>query len=403
MNILYVVHQFFPHHYTGTERLTFQLAKQVQRMGHLVSILTCEPSNINDEGYVPLESHIKKKIYFIDSIPIISFQNREDGINFDIFHPKIEKYLDEIIRDYDLVHFVHPMRNGSVLKICKARRIPTVLTLTDNWLLCPQGLITIDYELCDGPEEGKKCMDTCHHGKNVLERYKDAKSFLENVDAVFTGTEFVRQTFQENNWKREIEINKFSVDYSYIEENKEPNELVFAFMGTIAWHKGLHILIDAFKKVRGQKVKLKIYGEGDEKSDYVKSLYKLSKDDNRIEFCGRFMYKDLAKIMKNISVIIIPSVYKEIYPLVMETGFAFKKPVIASNIGGIPESVKDNINGFLFEVGNVDQLSDILNRISDDPELIKKLKQNIKQPPHIEEEALTYTRIYEELAKIYYS
>jgi len=177
----------------------------------------------------------------------------------------------------------------------------------------------------------------------------------------------------------------------------------FAFIGTIAWHKGLHILIDAFKKVKEKKVKLKIYGEGDQTSDYIKSIYKLSKDDNRIEFCGRFMYEDLAKIMKNISVIIIPSVYKEIFPLVMETGFAFKKPVIASNIGGIPESVKDNINGFLFEVGNVDQLSDILNRISDDPELIKKLKQNIKQPPYIEEEALTYTRIYEELTKIYYS
>ena len=114
------------------------------------------------------------------------------------------------------------------------------------------------------------------------------------------------------------------------------------------------------------------------------------------------MYEDLAKIMKNISVIIIPSVYKEIYPLVMETGLAFKKPVIASNIGGIPESVKDNINGLLFEVGNVDQLSDILNRIIGDPELIKKLKQNIKRPPYIEEEALNYTRVYEELAKVYY-
>jgi len=403
MNILYVVHQFFPHHYTGTERLTIQLAKQIQRMGHLVTILTCEPFNLQEEGYVTLESQIKKKIYFIENMLVISFQNDEDGVHFDIFPPKIEKYLGEIIKDYDLVHFTHPMRNGSVLKTCKALKIPTVLTLTDNWLLCPQGLITKDFQLCDGPEEGKKCMEICYHDKSVIQRYNDAKDFFENVDVVFTGTEFVRKTFRENNWMRKIELNTFSVDYSYVEDKGDPNDMVFAFIGTIAWHKGLHVLIEAFKKVKHKNIKLLIYGSGDEKSDYVESLYNSANGDSRIEFCGTFRYEDLPEIMKKISVIVIPSVYKEIYPLVMQTAFAYKKPLIASNIGGITESVKDKINGYLFEVGNVDELSDILSMVSNNPKLISKLKENIERPSYIEEEALVYSRVYEELAKVYQS
>ena len=46
MKILYILHQFFPLHHTGTERLTLDIAKQIQRMGNYVSVLTYEPSSI---------------------------------------------------------------------------------------------------------------------------------------------------------------------------------------------------------------------------------------------------------------------------------------------------------------------------------------------------------------------
>lgn len=401
MNILFVVHQFFPHHYTGTERLTLQLARQIRRMGHSVYVLTCEPNQIDYDGYEQLEEGIRKKIYFIDTIPVFSFQNNDDRLSFDIFPPKIEKHLIDIIKRFDVVHFTHPMRNGIVLKICTSLGIPTVLTLTDNWLLCPRGLFTSDYELCDGPEEGKKCMKDCQMGTEVLKRYKDAKFFFENVDAIFTGADFVIKTFKENNWTRNIELNTFSMDYSFVEniEETKNNITTFAFMGTFDWHKGLQVLIDGFKKNLINNIRLKIYGSGDENSQYVKSLYKSAKKDKRIEFCGVYKYEDLPKIMKEISVMVIPSVYKEIYPLVIQLGFAYKKPIIASNIGGIPESIKDGINGYLFDAGNANQLNSIISKISNDPSTLEKLKKNIVSPPYIEEEAFVYSRVYERLTK----
>ncbi|MBU0581254.1 MAG: glycosyltransferase [Candidatus Margulisbacteria bacterium] len=51
-------------------------------------------------------------------------------------------------------------------------------------------------------------------------------------------------------------------------------------------------------------------------------------------------------------------------------------PVIGSNVGGIPELVKDNLNGFLFESGNVEQLIIILEKIINNPELLKELSKN---------------------------
>ena len=399
MRILYVLHQFFPLHYTGTERLTLQLARQIQRMDNYVSVLTYEPNNLNVSGFEKLDTHAMKKEYQVESIPVISFKKvkHDPGIDY-VFDSYLEPYLAEIIKKFDLVHFTHTQRFGSVLKICKELKIPTVLTLTDNWLLCPIGLLTRDLQLCDGPNEGRKCMSICGYNEKFLSRYMDAKFFFDNVDVVFSGSEFVRRTFGENGWKRKIKLNTFSVDYAFVKpEDNNDKELVFGFIGSLVWHKGLHILIEAFRQIKNQNIKLKIYGSGAEGDPYANSVLEPIKKDNRIQYCGTFEYKDLPKVMKNLSVIVIPSTYKEIYPLVMQTGLAYKKPIIATKIGGMPEVVEDGVNGYLFEIGNVTQLSEIISKIANDPRLISLLKQNIQYPPRIEEEAFVYENVYKEL------
>ena len=89
MKILYVLHQFFPHHYTGTERLTLQIAKQMQRMGNFVTVLTCEPNEIENDGFKSLDKYILKKEYQFESIPVIAFRDLENDAHFDIFPPII--------------------------------------------------------------------------------------------------------------------------------------------------------------------------------------------------------------------------------------------------------------------------------------------------------------------------
>lgn len=398
MKILYVLHQFFPLHHTGTERLTLQIAKQIQRMGNYVSVLTYEPNNVNISGFEKINQNLLKKEYMIETIPVICLKKSgDDSIWYNIFDPLIENTIKEIIAQFDLVHFIHPQRLSSVLNVCKKLNIPSVLTLTDNWLLCPLNLLTIDKQLCTGPNEGKKCLSTCKFNSDIVTRYVDAKYFFENVDAVFTGTNFVQTVFKSNNWMRDIELNTFSVDYSYINlENKEKG-LIIGFIGSLVWHKGAHTLIEAFKKIPDKKIKLKIYGSGAENDPYQNQVLQMIKSDPRIQYCGTFEYSQLPEIMNDLSLIVIPSTYYEIFPLVMQTALAYKIPVIASNIGGIPEVIHDGKNGYLFELGNVTHLFKILNKISKEPKILDSLKKNIVAPPRIEEEAFSYFIKYIEL------
>ena len=412
MKILYVVHQFFPLFHTGTERLTLDIAKQIQRMGHFVTVLTYEPippidqldekssqNFVNSDDFISIDEQVKKKEYQVQTIPVISFKHSKFRMGFQIFDKVLEPYLYDLVKQFDLVHFTHPMRFSSIVKACKEIGKPTVLTLTDNWLLSPRSLLTSDYQLCDGPNEGKKCMELCHYGEEVLTRYQEAKLFFDNIDYVVAGSEFLRQTFWNNNWKRKIELNPFSVDYSNVKIDGEPSELVFGFIGSLIWHKGPHVLIEAFKQVKNKKIKLKIYGKGDERDPYLKDLKDSAKNDSRIEFCGTFDYADLPKVMKEISVLVIPSTYKDNFPLVMQTSLAYKKPVIGSKIGGIPEVVKDGINGHLFEPGNVEQLARIIFSLSENNK-IQELKDGIIFPPRIEEEALRYENLYRQLLSL---
>ena len=413
MKILFILHQFFPLHHTGTERLTLDLAKQIQRMGNYVTVLTYEPSapfknkskflieadNNTKDGFSKIDDNIKKKEYQIDTIPVIALKYIQHKLGFQIFEKNLEKPLSEIIKEYDIVHFTHPMWFSSALDVCKKLEKPTVLTLTDNWLLCPRGLVTSENQICDGPEEGKKCMEVCHYGNEVITRFEESKLFFESIDHIVAGSNFVRKTFSDNNWNRAIDLIPFSIDHSHVRTVGDPKEIVFCFMGTFIWHKGIHVLIKAFKMVENDNLKLKIYGRGDERDPYVKDLLNLAKDDKRIEFCGTFEYNELPHIMQEISMIVIPSSYKENFPLVMQNSLAYNKPVIASNVGGMPEVIKDGLNGFLFEQENFEQLARIIHKISKNPEIIEKLKEGIDSPPRIEAEALQYENIYRNLMR----
>ncbi len=409
MKILYVVHQFFPLFHTGSERLTLDTAKQMQRMGNFVSVLTYAPNppleknqNQNtkgDEGFERLDKFLMKKEYQFGTIPVIAIKYTKHTLGFGIFDPNMENLMYEIVKKFDLIHFTHPMFFCSALKACKKLGIPTVLTISDTWLLSPRSLVTSNFQLCDGPNEGRKCMRDCHYGEEILTRYQDAKYFFENVDRVFASSKFGRQTFFENGWKRKMDVIHYSRDYSNVRIEDEPKEIVFGFMGSLIWHKGPDVLIKAFKKVQNEKIKLKLYGRGDSRDPYLKDITELAKNDHRIEFCGTFDHADLPKIMKQISVAVVPSSYKDNFPLVMQESFAHLKPVIGSRNGGIPEAVEDGVNGYLFSPGNVDQLTQIILRISENPQIINQLKKNIKPPPRIEAEALQYENVYRELTQ----
>ena len=152
------------------------------------------------------------------------------------------------------------------------------------------------------------------------------------------------------------------------------------FIGTLAPHKGCHLLLRAFNRlIHGQAV-LKVYGDMENLPNYAQDLIHLADNNVAIEFCGTFHNSKISEILAELDVLVVPSVWYENTPLVVYSAQASGCPVIASNYPGISEVIKDQINGLLFEAGNVEALLRQLNRVIDEPNLLSQLSVSAIYP-----------------------
>jgi glycosyltransferase involved in cell wall biosynthesis len=363
--------------------------------------MTYEMEPTGEEGFTAFHKDVLVKRYSYQTVPVISFAKARNRSFNEMSDSSIEEAFNKLDIKCDIVHVCHPMWLSSIAKTCKKSKIPLVLTVTDPWLLCPRGLIDVRFRLCDGPEKGKKCVSNCRFDRRIIERYQDALSLFNLADEVTTSSKFTASLFRRNGWKRRIRIVTHSIDYSYVKRTQKSDQakISFGFIGAISWHKGLHILVNAFRKVKSSTVTLNIYGSLRDDPEYANMIVQLAKEDARIQFKDPFDVVDSSKVMSKISVLVVPSVYYENYPLVTLMALACKVPVIGSDIGGIPEAIQDGKNGFLVKPGGSVELASLIERIAANPEILQDLEKNIVSPRRVEEETLDYENLYRRLTK----
>lgn len=137
--------------------------------------------------------------------------------------------------------------------------------------------------------------------------------------------------------------------------------------------KGLQILIKAIALLKEKKTDIQInamlVGDG----WYSNELEKLAREQNltkEIQFLGR--RSDVHTLIQNADVVVVPSLWEEAFGLIIAESMASGTPVIASRIGGIPELIENDVSGYLFEPGNVEELAlKILNLLNDQQKQIK--------------------------------
>ncbi|KNZ70031.1 hypothetical protein Tfer_1171 [Thermincola ferriacetica] len=407
MKILYLVHQFFPEYCSGTEKFVLNLATMMQRMGNKVKVITY--SFYEDSFYDEIVGNILVKEFTYKGIPIKAFKYRQSPVDthYALENKDLSQVADNFINDEgpDLVHIGHPMRVGELIRATNRLEIPYVITLTDFFLMCPKVVLsTSEGQLCTGPERGSICIDMCNEIPNSLiqQRLKSAEEILFNAKKVVAPSEFLANLFKKEFPAIEFEVVNHGISFSKRKKNRKrytkEDGLVFCYAGTLAPHKGVHILIEAFKNIASPKAGLEIYGSGPDKL-YIKKLMDLAEKDVRIKFCGQYWEDNVGNIFTNVDVVIVPSLCYESYSLVMHEAFSCNVPVIASSIGNLGEKIIDNFNGFTFKPGDSSYLTKLLYSLIKNPERLNELKVNLRYGivPSVEQEAYAYERIYRQV------
>jgi glycosyltransferase involved in cell wall biosynthesis len=142
------------------------------------------------------------------------------------------------------------------------------------------------------------------------------------------------------------------------------------YMGRVQFHKGTEVLIRAFRRTTDPTLRLHVAGTGPS----IDACKALALGEDRIRFYG-FVAGELRRsLMENADCIVLPSLWPDNSPVSIQEAFQSGPVVIASRIGGIPEMVRDGVNGLLVEPGDEAGLAAAIERLRQSPELAARLR-----------------------------
>lgn len=170
-----------------------------------------------------------------------------------------------------------------------------------------------------------------------------------------------------------------------IRKNEKRNRI--GFFGQINIYKGLDVVLSALLEAKKPPdVILEINGANLESQpeDFqvrVRSALDKLTATGIVQFNGPYFPSDISSRMSTIDWVIVPSVWWENSPMVIQEAFSFGKPVICSNIGGMKEKVNHGINGLHVMSGNKNAWLDTLEIVATQPDLWQSLHKQITPPP----------------------
>ncbi|MGG6440156.1 glycosyltransferase family 4 protein [Saccharococcus caldoxylosilyticus] len=296
--------------------------------------------------------------------------------SFNVYNPIQKRLLENIIKSIkpDIIHSQNLMGIGTYIwQIANRYSIPVIHTLRDYTLFQPVSNKYVN---------------------KIIEVINKKRS--EKVQAVVGISNYIlnqhlNKGFFENSFSTSIHNVVKSQKYpKRIRSEGEP--LIIGYFGQLEKNKGVELLLRVVSELDSSVVKkVIICGTGKEES----SLKDWIKKDSRIIFKGKIPHEQVQKLMAQIDLTVVPSIWEEPFGRVIIESYAQGTPVIASNVGGIPEVIYKK--SYLFSPNKLEELKDkIINFYylrSED--LQKEIKSLINYSYRFTDNVLQYIEVYE--------
>jgi glycosyltransferase involved in cell wall biosynthesis len=345
----------------------------------------------------------------------------------------------------DVVHVTSCERlSASVINVAKDAGVPVVLSLTDFWFLCPRlTLMRTDGENCSGETTGWECT-TCVAGHaraikwpramlpdavveplvyglanvpwvarqrgirgqigDVNARKRFLRAAFARADARFTASTFVRDRLAANGFDAPVTVRPYGHDIAWLDSAppKVPSSsrLRVGFIGQIVRHKGVHVLLDAVRRLPQHvraRLDVSIYGDPDQSPEYLEELTRMMGDPPLASFMGIYAHDETGHVFATLDVLVVPSLWFD-FPLVIHESIASGTPVVATRLGAMTEVITHGVNGLLFERGNAQELADDLRTLVETPTMLDTLRSGMAPVRTIGAEVDEFEQLYEGLA-----
>ena len=358
---------------------------------------------------IPFSTHNKKNIYSTYSRNFVTaydfkelnknktIANGIKALRTSIVSSDALYKLDRILKENDIkvahLHNIHHYITPAIIRRLHSRGIKILWTLHDYKIICPENSFVSNGKVCEACMDGsfyhcalqrcKKKSLLASALASVEAYYYHKTNTYDLVDNYLCPSAFLLQKFRQFGFAEEkLFLTNYCYDISrvdtFIDQNPQHvtqvNENKFIlYVGRLEDIKGVKTLIMA---VKDTGMKLKIAGTGNAQDELI-ALIKKERITN-IELLGFKSKEDVFELTQKAAFAVCPSEWYENFPFSVSETFLFSKPVVGSNIGGIPELVIDGTTGVLFEPANIGDLQKKLLYLWNDEKLAKTMGENAR-------------------------
>jgi glycosyltransferase involved in cell wall biosynthesis len=449
LRILHAIHDFLPRHHAGSEIYALELCR-AQAARHHVAVLCADYDPARRHGHVTWRVH--------EGLPVIEIANNWVCRSFaDTYRaPLVAEQIAHVLTAVqpDVLH-VHNLLNLSfeLPAIARARGVPVVATLHDYTLLCASGgqrihrkgehvCHSIDPDRCArcfrespffaqtsigavgaatgmpavlqrialeinrrAPALGRRLARVARVAPvvsvgedDITARLAAARAVFDQIDLFVAPSRSIALEFE----RFGVDTRKIRVsDYGFLplirrRVKTRSARLRIGYVGTLVWHKGVHVLVDAVRRLPETAYELKIFGNPDVFPDYSASL-RAKAAGLPVQFMGAFGRERTADVYEQIDVLVVPSLWLENSPLVIHEAFMAGVPVIGARMGGIADLVAHGENGLLYEATSSDALCAAIRALIDRPERLVEFSRRLPKVKSIAADAAEWETTYEEV------
>jgi len=449
VHVLHAIHDFLPRHQAGSELYALRLAR-AQMARHHVTMLCADFDPAQDHGQVAWRMH--------DGVPVVEIINNWRCASFEETYrsPLVGARVRHALLTLrpDVLH-VHNLLNLSfdLPAFAKELGIPVVATLHDYTLVCASGgqrvhkseqhvCVDIDTDRCarcftespfydsttfgslvNGGWSGRLISKAAVRARRMFPvltvraaqvarragrlpvtksdldaRMAAARQLFGSVDLFVAPSPSLARDFVRFGLPTErLRVSDYGMpQWPAMNGRAVGQPLRIGLVGTLVWHKGAHVLVDALRTLQAHSYRATIFGSTDTFPAFAAEV-QAKAAGLPIVFAGAFAPEQAATIYRDIDVLVVPSLWPENSPLVIHEAFQAGVAVVGARTGGIPDLIEDNISGLLFETGSAEDLARRLRELIEHPARVTALAARAPRVKTMEQDAAEWEDAYAEV------
>jgi glycosyltransferase involved in cell wall biosynthesis len=274
------------------------------------------------------------------------------------------RYIE--LQQPDLIHFHCVQRlTASTLEVAQQYKIPYFVTLHDSWWLCDRQFMLNNHgldceQVCVDPLVCSGCVEDID---GSIARRSCLTKQLKNASLLLAVSRYQQQLYKHNGFDNVVLNCNGIFKRDGVQRKAHNGKLQMGYVGGVCVHKGYYFLEEVVKNIDLKQSEIIVVDFGLQSGKVRRKTW----GSTSVRFIPKLPFADMPAFYSKLDVVIVPSLWRESFGLVIREAIVNSVWVVAPEAGGLAEDIRQGIDGHIFSKGSKEELAAVLKEIDSNP------------------------------------